>query len=409
MRSFGGRRWEESLSETIFVTIMVIHGNGERERERQLLRQWASFPKPKKNRSTSFSHGVFFQSLGTWCTCEEPSVEDLWPLRVGWKRVQRYYDLLWQDVYDSEDTWEIMESPGEISDELYHQALHDVADVLDDLAQQKELLEWWPCRGTLIALMRHGARSGELVHGVDVVERDIDVMVGVASEDHWLQLGRLIETALLQRGWDRCWTKQSASEATGLQRSTRKDLLYCVRRTPAYVMLDVTSYVSDEALDDVYIHRICDGTDSCWIPAVGPLQQAAGRLAKSAIRPLQRCLAQDRPVPCPNRPLETIKAMSHSGLSPRCIALPDKALQPPGQPAGAAGAAGAAAGGPGGSPESGEVPLQLEDVELLRSRALDLDRRGFQSMLPYFSNCSTWHLAKGYGEQIHNGSGTGIT
>ena len=45
-------------------------------------------------------------------------VDDLWPLRVGWRRVQRYYDLLWQDVYDSEETWEIMESPGEISDEL---------------------------------------------------------------------------------------------------------------------------------------------------------------------------------------------------------------------------------------------------------------------------------------------------
>lgn len=46
------------------------------------------------------------------------TVDDLWPLRVGWRRVQRYYDLLWQDVYDSEETWEIMESPGEISDEL---------------------------------------------------------------------------------------------------------------------------------------------------------------------------------------------------------------------------------------------------------------------------------------------------
>lgn len=26
-----------------------------------------------------------------------------WPLAAGWRRVQRYYDLLWQDVYDSEE------------------------------------------------------------------------------------------------------------------------------------------------------------------------------------------------------------------------------------------------------------------------------------------------------------------
>ena len=296
-------------------------------------------------------------------------VDDLWPLRVGWKRVQRYYDLLWQDVYDSEETWEIMETPGDISDDLYHEAFNEVADVLDNLsAEHPELSEWWPCRGTLIALLRHGARSGVLRNGVDVVERDIDLMLGVASEDHWHLLGRAIEVALLQKGWDRCWTKQSASEASNVQFSTRKDLLYCVRMQPAYMMLDITSYISGP--DYIYIHRICDET-GCFVPAVGPLQHANGLLPRSAIHPIQQCLAKDRAVPCPNEPLETIKAMSHSGLSPKCIALPDKPLQPFDE-AGDAGSGG---------------PLQLEDVELLRQRSAELDGKGFLSMTPYFDHC----------------------
>ena len=135
--------------------------------------------------------------------------------------------------------------------------------------------------------MRHGARSGELVNGVDVVERDIDLMVGLVTEDPWHFLGRAIELELLQKGWDRCWTKQSASEAS-MQQQTRKDLLYCVRMRPAYMMLDITSYISGP--EYVYIHRICDASDasdaSCFVPAVGPLQQANGLLPRSAIHPL---------------------------------------------------------------------------------------------------------------------------
>ena len=317
----------------------------------------------------------------------DPLEPDLWPLRTGWRRVQRYYDLLWQDVYDSEKTWEIMESPGDISDDLYHEAFNEVADVLDNLSHLNFVSEWWPCRGTLIALLRHGARSGELSYGVDVVERDIDVMVGVFSEEQWHYTAPAIETALLSKGWDRCWTKQSASEASGHQFSTRRDLLYCVRMKPAYMMLDVTSYISTPDVNYVYVHRICqDQSDqsqlSCFIPRLGPLQHGDGILHRSAIHPMKRCLAKDRSVPCPSRPLETIQAMTHSGLSANCIALPDKKLK--------------ALEGFEGPFEYGvehdeheNVEMVLEDVQILRQRSAQLDRMGFQSMSPYFDNCST--------------------
>ena len=67
-------------------------------------------------------------------------------------------------------------------------------------------LEWWPCRGTLIALLRHGACSGVLAPSPghprrDVVDHDVDVMVGVPSEAAWSSTLRwLVDAQLRQRG-----------------------------------------------------------------------------------------------------------------------------------------------------------------------------------------------------------------
>lgn len=140
-------------------------------------------------------------------------------------------------------------------------------------------------------------------------------------------------------------------------------------------MLDVTSYIIGE--DFVYVHRVCRET-FCEFPSVGPLKSVDGRLRRDAIQPLRRCLAKDRTVPCPARPLETIKAMAHSALKPNCIALPDKALQNSTQKS---------------SLQSG---LSLEDVEILKRRSEELDRRGFQSMTPYFQACdaATWNALR---------------
>jgi hypothetical protein len=95
--------------------------------------------------------------------------------------------------------------------------------------------------------------------------------------------------------------------------------------------------------------------------------------------------------------------MSHSGLSPNCIALPDKPLQPlqrqliaenagrmPGKVGEMAGTTGI---------------IQPEDVRLLRQRSADLDRKGFLSMTPYFGNCS---LEKSCAKFIQYVKSTGI-
>lgn len=310
-----------------------------------------------------------------------------WPLAQGFRRVQRYYDLLWQDVYDSRDAWAIMEEPGLITDDLYHSAMDEVAEVFGSMA-----LEWWPCRGTLIAFLRHGSRSGPLSRGlVDVVERDIDVMIGVADEDEWEYVGKNIELELKALGWSRCWTKASAELGSRLQFVVRKDILYCVRLEPVYMMLDITSYITGTSEPYVFVHRVCgpaaekpdDGRQTRVLAAgpgcavagdIGPLRYGGGVLGKGSIHPLARCRARSIAVPCPRQPLETIRAMAHSGLDPGCIALPDPRGREPSDP---------------WTKRLSDEGLRAEDVEILKQRSAQLDQLGFKSMTPFFGNCST--------------------
>lgn len=75
------------------------------------------------------------------------------------------------------------------------EALQDVKDIMEEAG-----VDWFPYEGTLIALLRHGFRSGELSNGKqDVVDHDVDVLVGVISETHWLQLRWFINNKL--RHW----------------------------------------------------------------------------------------------------------------------------------------------------------------------------------------------------------------
>jgi len=309
-----------------------------------------------------------------------------WPIVWGEKRCKRYYDILWDDVRGSKDAWAAMERPGDITDEQYHAALDSVASVLDAFG-----VEWWPCRGTLIAFLRHGRRSGRLSRGlVDVVERDIDLMLGVPSASEWYRTAKNIERKLILNGWDKCWTKESVDSDSPLFPIVRRDLLYCVRTSPAFMLVDVTSYVFGEPGPDVFVHRICSTGDGalvdggnaaggatpmiCEVPQdVGPLRHGGGRLRKDAIYPLARCRAADIEVPCPSQPLETIRAMVHTGLDASCIALPSTHGRDLEDPL---------------NQRLRTTGLCADDVRILRERSARLDAMGYLSMLPYFDNCT---------------------
>lgn len=146
------------------------------------------------------------------------------------------------------------------------------------------------------------------------------------------------------------------------------------------MLLDASSYVDDGPGDHVFVHQICQEDGSgCTIPeGEGPLRSAGGRLRKDAIRPLGQCLIGDLRVPCPRKPVETIRAMAHSGLGLACLALPNAMGR--------------------GAEEGGDVDaarhdrrlseggLVAEDVRILQERSMRLDALGFASMLEEFDD-----------------------
>ncbi|CAE7350956.1 unnamed protein product, partial [Symbiodinium pilosum] len=103
--------------------------------------------------------------------------------------------------------------------------------------------------------------------------------------------------------------------------------------------------------------------------------QSRGKLRASAIEPMGRCKAGTIPVPCPRRPMETLRAMLPPGSNASCLALPDVESRKN-----------------RGKHESDRDDwlsegLTREDVDILRARAADLNRQGFMSMLPYIDFC----------------------
>jgi len=152
------------------------------------------------------------------------------------------------------------------------------------------------------------------------------------------------------------------------------------------MLVDISSYINGASGSEVFVHRVCggkaiDGTEdgrlleeACHVPeGVGPLRHNGGVLAKDVIRPLSRCRANGLSIPCPRRPLESIAAMVHSGLDVSCIALPTTKGRDPDDP---------------WTRRLAAAGLCAEDVRILRERSARLHALGFESMLPYFDNCT---------------------
>lgn len=200
-------------------------------------------------------------------------------------------------------------------------------------------------------------------------------MIGVQDEAAWASLAKTIARSLLSRGWDRCWTKSSVEDDSALRYTLRRDLLYCLRTSPAFMLADFTSYITGGDNSYVFVHRVCEDGGECQVPSnEGPSRHGGGRLRKDAIYPVARCLAHNRVVPCPQNPLETILAMVHSGLNTSCIALPT----PHGRDMEDSNNRRLAAEG-----------LCRDDVDILRERAAQLEDGGFKSMAPYFDRCAS--------------------
>ena len=215
------------------------------------------------------------------------------------------------------------------------------------------------------------------------MDHDVDVMVGLASHRDWPNFHSSVQQMLVQRGWHNCveWYSTSATQrssgslAHGLSRA---DLLMCTRKNPK-VSLDIATYITEGSV--AYAQKYCvagHGISGCWYPHEGTLYQGLGKLRTSAIRPLGRCKAGSISVPCPRKPMEILKAVLPMDSNASCLALPDVEKRRQRQTRG----------------REGQLFRELtqEDVDILRSRAAELDREGFMSMTPYLDAC--WQTQK---------------
>ena len=301
-----------------------------------------------------------------------------WPVEEAFAGFKAVIDMLAQRtkvVQEWATEW-VQEPP--LSDEQHLNALADAAAVLEALG-----LEWWVARGTLVALLRHGKRSGQLSQGrLDVVDHDVDIMVGLPSEGDWQHIGFAIQQGLVERGWQYCmeWASPRGtnnSEFSVADAHAVADVLMCYRKNPT-LSLDLSTYITEGSI--VYAQKYCikrgDGA-GCWYPHEGTFYQGHGKLRAAAIRPLGRCKAGSGSVPCPRKPLETLKAVFPPWFNVTCAALPDVELRVQRDRF--------------KSDRDGWLAegLTQEDVDILQARAADLDAEGFMSMTPYLDACWT--------------------
>ena len=295
-----------------------------------------------------------------------------WPVRYALQLYQHAGIQVKQRIADVDAFYTGWGSQVTITDDQHVQALADASAIFGHLK-----LEWWPCRGTLIALLRHGKRSGLLSKGkVDAVDHDIDLMVALPSLQHWPKIRASIRQMLLERGWETCIGGYSLTKETALARANaHEDMLMCTKGNPR-VDLDIATYITEGSV--LFAQKYCLpqglGAD-CWVSHDGTFHGSRGKLRLAAVRPLGRCKAGTLSVPCPRKPLEVLKASSPPYANMSCVALPDVAdrIQH-----------GTYASARNSWLSDGLTP---EDVDILRARAAELDREGYMSMAPYFDNC----------------------
>lgn len=102
-----------------------------------------------------------------------------------------------------------------------------------------------PFLGTLFGALRYGSVVGRLNNGrSDVIDDDIDFMIGASSNHEWTHIVELIGNALDSSGFHGCYTATGADQLDyKLFPSIRSDMLSCGYYEPYFIQLDLRSYV----------------------------------------------------------------------------------------------------------------------------------------------------------------------
>ncbi|KAF4740865.1 hypothetical protein FOZ63_026504 [Perkinsus olseni] len=287
--------------------------------------------------------------------------------------VQAYYTRISSTLDDPrkrEEFFRLLYEMGDapLMDEPWEAGLHDVMDALASITG----IEYFPYGGTLLALVRYGARTGDLSEDKkDVVERDIDILIGVNSPADWSnRVAFDLATELTdERGWMGCYQKASIPlDAMVAGIPYRKDLLQCLKTQPdgQLLLADFASYIivnSSTTGAHSYFQRGCSNDGRCaTVEFLSNNVSASNNV--NLVYPFGTCRAYNRTVQCPRRPLEFTRAFHELGQHD-CLAIPSLFSRDQRDPRNA---------------DFGLRGLTPHDVSIIRRIAEDLQSGGYASM-----------------------------
>ncbi|KAF4656860.1 hypothetical protein FOZ61_006638 [Perkinsus olseni] len=279
-----------------------------------------------------------------------------WPIDEGERRARAYYSRITSTLDDPrkrEEFFRLLYKMGDapLMDELWEAGLHDVMDALASITG----IEYFPYGGTLLAL----------------VERDIDILIGVNSPADWSnRVAFDLATALTdERGWMGCYQKASIPlDAMVAGIPYRKDLLQCLKtqHDGQLLLADFASYIivnSSTMGAHSYFQRGCSNDGRCaTVEFLSNNASASNNV--NLVYPFGSCRAYNRTVQCPRRPLDFTRAFHKLGQHD-CLAIPSLFSRDQRDPRNA---------------DFGLRGLTSHDVSIIRRIAEDLQSGGYASM-----------------------------
>ena len=208
------------------------------------------------------------------------------------------------------------------SSSQFEQLFLEVTDVLEAVSQQQEI-DFWPTEGSLVGLLRYGGLSGYLGEGrMDLVDNDIDFMIGVQSDRDWNVLLPTLITTLTEKGWEGCVVSSTAQHLP----SSRRDRLRCFKGGFSYrylVKVDIHSFIVVKKDSIGFNHRWFDADTQQWNYGGYPFDAWDGRLPLHLLYPFSRCKCYDRVLNCPNKAVALLtKWNNYEYDKAGCLALP---------------------------------------------------------------------------------------
>ncbi|CAD7963653.1 unnamed protein product [Amoebophrya sp. A25] len=196
-------------------------------------------------------------------------------MRLAENRMMSKKDILYgQKINRADERRDICQEEGHclttIVPEEYDVQMKEIFNsVVDELERLN--LEFWPAGGTMIGAMRWGKIAGQLTgeNRWDVIDDDLEFMIGLGSEDEWLDVSAELSQAFTQRhGAKMCHQTYSLHQKNQFWSNyVRQDLLACGWYKPYAIGVELRSYVKEERLNFGYIFRMGGTGYSPWCSA----------------------------------------------------------------------------------------------------------------------------------------------